>query len=169
VDSERARIFVIIDQDTTDSIRSAATIELLHLQDATVGVKVGLFYGLKNYGKTPAIIKEISHQIVCAAELSKTREYVPKIPLPMDHILAGEQRTDLQTLACSLDHKINVATAKDIQGLKSIIWFYGYVAYDDTFGWSRELRYIFYYDGSTGGRFRLWSYQEHKSPQPHEA
>ena len=169
VNSERARIFVIIDQDTTNSIRGAATVELPHLQAATVGANVGLFYGLKNYGKTPAIIKEISHHMVCAAELTKTREKVPAAPLPIDHILTGDQRTNLQTLVCSLDHKINIATAKDIQASESIIWFYGYVSYDDTFGWGRELRYIFYYNGSTGGRFRLWSYQEHKSPQPHEA
>ena len=45
---------------------------------------VGLYYGLKNYGKTPAIIKEISQQLVLAPELAKEREYSPKNPLPIE-------------------------------------------------------------------------------------
>ena len=46
------------------------------------------------------------------------------------------------------DRKITVGEAKEILTLKNTLWFYGYVAYDDTFGFWRELRYIFRYDGA---------------------
>ena len=61
-----------------------------------------------------------------------------------------------------------VGEAKEILTLKNALWFYGYVAHDDTFGFGRELRYIFRYDGSTGGRFRLHSFQEFQSRIRHE-
>ena len=129
---------------------------------------VGLYYGLKNYGKTPAIIREISQQLVLAPELAKGREYSPKNPLPIEPTLGPAEQTPRGTLVCSLDRKITVGEAKEIIALKNTLWFYGYVAYDDTFGFWRELRYIFRYDGGTGGRFRLHSFQEIQSQKRHE-
>jgi hypothetical protein len=61
-----------------------------------------------------------------------------------------------------------LARAKEILALKNALWFYGYVAYDDTFGFDRELRYVFRYDGGTGGRFRLHSFQELQSQKRDE-
>jgi hypothetical protein len=69
---------------------------------------------------------------------------------------------------CSLDRKVTVGEAKEILTLRNALWFYGYVAYDDTFGFARELRYVFRYDGSTGGRFRLHSLQEIRSQKRYE-
>jgi hypothetical protein len=161
IDAERARIFVIIEQDTADAIRSAAKHANSPEKDGnTLDSSVGLFYGLKNYGKTPAIIREIGYQLVLAPELAQEREYSPKNPLPIENILGPGEQTPRGTLVCSLDRKITVGEAKEILALKNSLWLYGFVAYDDTFGFARELRYIFHYDGSTGGRFRLRSFQE---------
>jgi hypothetical protein len=164
MDAERARIFVAMEQDTADSIRSAAKHANSPDRDNdTLDGSVGLYYGLKNYGKTPAIIREISQQLVLAPELAKEREYRPKDPLPIEQLLGPAEQTPRGTLVCSLDRKVTVGEAKEVLALKNALWFYGYVAYDDTFGFWRELRYVFRYDGSTGGRFRLHSFQEFQS------
>lgn len=169
VDADRARIFVMVDQDTTDSIRLAAQyVNSPEMDSGTISSGIGLFFGFKNYGKTPAIIKEMSAQVILAPELPKEREYIVRVPLPLDHIIAADQRTDPQTLVASLDHQITVGVAKDIQAMRNALWFYGYISYDDTFGWGRELRFIFNYDGGTGGRFRLYSYREIQSTERHE-
>jgi hypothetical protein len=169
INAERARIFIIIEQDTADSIRAAAKHANSTEKDGdALDSSVGLYYGLKNYGKTPAIIKEISQQLVLAPQLAKEREYSPKTPLPIEPTLGPGEQTPRGTLVCSLDRKITVGEAKEILTLKNALWFYGYVAYDDTFGFGRELRYIFRYDGSTGGRFRLHSFQEFQSRIRHQ-
>lgn len=169
IDAERARIFVSVDRDTTDSIRAAARyVNSPEMDTGTISTNVGLFYSFKNYGKTPAILKEISHQIVLAPELAKLREYVPIAPLPLEHILGPSERTPDETLTCNLGRKITVGEAKQIQTLNNTVWFYGYISYDDTFGFGRELRYIFHYDGSTAGRFRLYSYREIQSVKRHQ-
>lgn len=161
IDAERARIFVNIEQDTADAIRSAAKQATSPEKDSnTLDASVGLFYGLKNYGKTPAIIREIGHQLVLTPELANERQYSPKNPLPIEHFLGPGEQTPRGTLVCSLDRKMTLGEAKEIQTLKNTLWFYGYVVYDDTFGFGRELRYIFHYDGGTGGRFRLDSFRE---------
>jgi hypothetical protein len=67
-----------------------------------------------------------------------------------------------------MDSLLTVRDAKLIKNSKSSLWFYGYVSYDDTFGWGRELRYIFNCNGDTGGRFRLYSFHEFESKKPHE-
>jgi hypothetical protein len=169
IDAERARIFVSIEQDTVDSIRSAAKyVNSPEMDSGTISTAVGLFYSFKNYGKTPAILKEISHQMVLTPELAKEREYVLIVPLPIEHILSPGEKTPEQTLFCCLDRKITVGEAKKIHALENTVWFYGYISYDDTFGFGRELRYIFHYDGSTGGRFHLYSFREIQSRKRHQ-
>jgi hypothetical protein len=169
MDAERARIFVMIEQDTADAIRAATKHANSPEKDGdTLDGSVGLYYGLKNYGKTPAIIREISQHLVLMPELAKEREYSPKDPLPIEQLLGPGEQTPRGTLVCSLDRKVTVGEAKEILALKNALWFYGYVAYDDTFGFWRELRYVFRYDGSTGGRFRLHSLQEIRSQKRHE-
>jgi hypothetical protein len=169
IDAERARIFVMMEQDTADAIRAAAKHANSSEKDGdTLDGSVGLYYGLKNYGKTPAIIKEISQHLVVAPQLAKEREYSPKDPLPIEQLLGPAEQTPRGTLVCSLDRKVTVGEAKEILTLRNALWFYGYVAYDDTFGFARELRYVFRYDGSTGGRFRLHSLQEIRSQKRYE-
>jgi hypothetical protein len=168
IDAARARIFVTIDRDTTDAIRAVAKyINSPEMDDGTVTTYIGLFYSFKNYGKTPAILKEISHQMILAPELAKVREYAPIVPLPVEHILSPGDKTPDETLTCVLPNKITAGDAKDIHALRNTVWFYGYISYDDTFGFGRELRYVFHYDGSTRGRFSLYSYEEIQSQDRH--
>jgi hypothetical protein len=164
IDAERGRIFVNIEQDTADAIRSAARHANSPEKDGNLlDGSVGLFYGLKNYGKTPAIIRELSHRLVLAPELANEREHRPKTPLPIESILGPGEQTPRGALVCSFDRKITIGEGKEILALKNAFWFYGYVAYDDTFGFGRELHYVFRYDGGTGGRFRLHFFQELQS------
>jgi|KBSSwiStaDraftv2_1062776.scaffolds.fasta_scaffold250190_1 hypothetical protein len=169
IDAERGRIFVNIEQDTADAIRSAARHANSPEKDGNpLDGSVGLFYGLKNYGKTPAIIRELGHQLVLAPELATEREHSPKTPLPIESVLGPGEQTPRGTLVCSFDRKITIGEGKEILALRNALWFYGYVAYDDTFGFGRELRYVFRYDGGTGGRFRLHSFQELQSQKRDE-
>ncbi len=154
---------------TADAIRSAARHANSPEKDGNpLDGSVGLFYGLKNYGKTPAIIRELGHQLVLAPELATEREHSPKTPLPIESVLGPGEQTPRGTLVCSFDRKITIGEGKEILALRNALWFYGYVAYDDTFGFGRELRYVFRYDGGTGGRFRLHSFQELQSQKRDE-
>jgi hypothetical protein len=125
IDAERGRIFVNIEQDTADAIRSAARHANSPEKDGNpLDGSVGLFYGLKNYGKTPAIIRELGHQLVLAPELATEREHSPKTPLPIESVLGPGEQTPRGTLVCSFDRKITIREGKEILALKNALWFY---------------------------------------------
>jgi hypothetical protein len=167
IDAERAYLFVVIGAENIASpIRRASEISDLNMQDARLtGAKIWVEYRFRNYGRTPAIIKEVSHRLVRLPALPDIREYAPILPLPVGHIVGRDEKTDV--LTCGLESALLVKDAKSIQSSESTIWLYGHIAYDDAFGWGRELRFVWHYNGDSGG-FRLHSYSEVESHKPHE-
>jgi hypothetical protein len=102
------------------------------------------------------MVREIAHGVVIEPELPKERTYSALVPLPVEPIVGGNDQTGPIDINIP---NVTVGTAQDIRGWKTIFWFYGNVAYDDTFGWRRTLYFEFYYDGSSRG-LRWWDCRE---------
>jgi|SRR6266446_2111327 len=104
-------------------------------------------FHFKNFGKTPAFVKEvaakISHSTMLAMELRYIRDREPKLD---DIVGAGEtllmeafsQKVPLQrTLGTPFDQ----AAARGIAAENTFFWFWGRVVYDDVWGNEHETRF----------------------------
>jgi hypothetical protein len=154
--AEQSHVFPIIKQESI--------VELIRLwgrHDSSPGLDrdiiqgIGLSYHFKNYGRTPAIIKMVSHQLVHSAD--PPVHYPLIVPVPVDKILGPGDATD-EPMVCSLESAFSVADAMSVLRGKTTIWFCGFVAYDDLFGFERRLDFIWHYNGSLD-RLRWHSFQ----------
>jgi hypothetical protein len=159
IDAERARLFIVIDDERAFSIiASVADTWDLPEDDAR---KLGLppiKYRLKNYGKTPAFIHEIMQSTVVSSELPREREYTALVPLPVDHVLgAGETTVPIPEILESITFEQVAA----IRNLSTTFWFYGSVTYEDAFRVRYTLDFVWHFSGVSNG-FRTFSYRETK-------
>jgi hypothetical protein len=105
--------------------------------------RVYVQYVLKNYGRTPAVLKEISHELQHVARLPDAPKYVPIPAMPKEvAIVAGASSENLQ---CNLAVPLTVEAATSIRTGDSHLWLYGRVVYDDAFGREREHRFLYRY------------------------
>ena len=99
-----------------------------------------------------------------APNLSRVREYEPVIDLPA-HILGANEKTSLINV---IDMPILTTDgAKSIVLAKDTFWFFGFIIYDDTFGWRRTLKVIWHYSADSNG-FRIFEYREKEERRPDE-
>jgi hypothetical protein len=165
IDSEQAYIFVNIQRSNMELFQQAATYEGPH--DISAG-KVGtieIVFSIKNYGKTPAFFKELGYQIVIDVDFPTEPHYEFRRPIPVSLVLGAGETSSI--ISVSPKSVVTVAVAKDVYASKSSLWFYGFVSYDDAFGFGQELRYIWQYNGHTGG-LRCISSRTIKSQKPHK-
>ncbi len=114
-------------------------------------------YEIRNYGKTPAIVKEISHCLTWAKTLPDIPVYTPiKFVLREQMISANDSA---EGITCESSESF-VKSVEAFNRGESSAWFYGCVAYDDIFGNRHEHRFVWRYDISTKG-FRP-DYKENK-------
>jgi hypothetical protein len=100
-------------------------------------------YALKNYGKTPAVLKEISHELQHVARLPDEPKYVPIPAMPKEvAIVAGASTENLQV---NLAVPLTVEAVASIRTGDSYLWLFGRVVYDDAFGREREHRFLYRY------------------------
>ena len=105
--------------------------------------RVYVQYVLKNYGRTPAVLKEISHELRHLARLPDELKYVPIPAMPKEvAIVAGASSESLQ---CNLAIPLTVEATASIRTGDSFLWLYGRVVYDDAFGREREHRFLYRY------------------------
>ena len=105
--------------------------------------RVYVQYALKNYGRTPAVLKEISHEIRHLERLPDELKYVPIPAMPKElAIVAGASTENLQV---NLAVPLTVEAAASIRTGDSYLWLYGRVVYDDAFGREREHRFLYRY------------------------
>jgi len=105
-------------------------------------------YKIRNYGKTPAIIKEISHCLTWAKTLPRMPAYIPA-----DFVLE-EQMISANDSAGVITCESNESFMKSIESFnkgESSSWFYGRVVYDDIFGNRHEHCFVWWHDISTKG------------------
>jgi hypothetical protein len=118
-------------------------------------------YCFKNYGKTPAIINDISHGIEISFAPPDPHYTVSDL-IPRETVIAPSGTTDTQTCTIST----NLSTVKDAMPLstgESYIWFYGRIDYKDVFGsMGQTHRFFFrYIDTGKGFRFQPYDYKHY--------
>jgi hypothetical protein len=147
--SERAHVFIKIEaQDFMEATTSADLAKITI--DGFVSTPVTVEYRFKNYGKTPATIKEVSRDIIVSANCPNEIEYLPVEFVPTERVLAADAETD-PPWKCIRTHLSKGELMEIIRAQKSF-WFYGRVLYDDVFGIGHEHRFIYRYNSSRGWR-----------------
>jgi hypothetical protein len=156
VDAERAYLFVFVASDVVPVVEKALAFVFASDADNRSKFEFKISYSFQNYGRTPAIIREISHGACVARDLPIERNYSHVIHLP-SHLLAS----DKETPAIEVDDvpKITAAIARSIDDTENTFWFYGTVTYDDMFGWRRTFNFVWQY-GAVSEGFTLYSWSE---------
>jgi len=114
---------------------------------------------LKNYGKTPAVLKEISHDLQHWSNPPDELRYLPIRTMPKERaVVAGASSEPLQ---CILVAPLTEASAATIRTGDSFLWLYGRVVYDDAFGREREHRFLYRYRMGYG--FQPYYYKDYNT------
>jgi hypothetical protein len=158
ISAERAHLFVAVDGNTIGEIVSKYGMwdksESMFSDDVETP---SVAYSFRNFGKTHAIIKELSNQLITAAEFPKVAEYTIREVIPDELVIAPGSQSAIMT--CLMQDTFNVGGAVSFQKRKLAFWFYGYVVFDDTFGSEHRFEYRFCYRRGYGGP-RLEYYRE---------
>ncbi len=156
--AERAQMFIMIRSHQLGFIENAARTTDPKMQDGTISPLPTVWYRFKNYGKTPAIIREISAQLTYFERLPDDPVYVASDQVLHEQMIASGDTTALpglekpQVHSCPMTQQITVTQAKSIVRAQAYIWFYGRIIYDDTFGIEHEHRFLWRYGGAHGFR-----------------
>jgi hypothetical protein len=152
VDAERAYLFVTVGGDVVPVMEKAVEFDGSNPSKFEIQIS----YAFRNYGRTPGIIREISHGVCIAPNLPVQRTYSPVIHLP-SHILSTDKATP--NIAVDDAPTITAAIAQSIREIENTFWFYGAVTYDDMFGWRRTFNFVWHY-GAVSEGFTLYSWAE---------
>jgi hypothetical protein len=143
VAAERARFFIVIDDYNIDSVLyeirkkgQASLVISIVGPDTPPAVK----YRFRNYGKTPAIIKEISLGMILASD-PVDPVYSVQIQSFRENMIAGGDATEAVEFSYRSPLDTDQATALD--KMEARLWFFGRVDYDDVFGASHTHRFYF--------------------------
>ena len=127
--------------------------------EIAVGERASVQYVLKNYGKTPAVLKEISHDLQHWDHPPDELRYLPIRIMPKERaVVAGGSSEPLQ---CILAAPLTAAAAATIRTGDSFLWLYGRVVYDDAFGREREHRFLYRY--RVGYGFQPYYYKDYNT------
>jgi hypothetical protein len=105
--------------------------------------RVFVQYTFKNYGRTPAILKEISQELAHWNRLPEELKYFAVPAMPKELAIGAGSSTE--SLQCTLALPLTVEAATSISRGDSYLWFYGHVVYEDAFGREREHRFLYRY------------------------
>jgi hypothetical protein len=142
--AEQAQLLAVFGVSNVAHVLSELGAYVPATPDATsLKERVYVQYVLKNYGRTPAVLKEISHDLLHLARLPDEPKYVPIPAMPKEvAIVAGASSESLQV---NLTVPLTVEAAASIRTGDSHLWLYGRVVYDDAFGREREHRFLYRY------------------------
>jgi hypothetical protein len=118
--------------------------------------RVFVQYLLKNYGRTPAVLKEISHELQHWNRLPEELKYFPIPALPKE--LAIPAGANTESLQATLALPVTVEAARSISRGDSYLWLYGRAVYEDAFGRQREHRFLYRY--RIGPGFQPYYYKD---------
>jgi hypothetical protein len=154
--SERAQLFVIIQNQSIEGLivpirRSIQTNECRDENEIVrQNRETTVQCVFKNYGKTPAIVKEINLRLAYHESLPTEPVYIPRDTVLSEFMIAGGDETDTQQ--CELEGTLTTAQAYRVVRAQNYIWFYGRVVYDDIFGREHQHRFLWRYGGARGFR-----------------
>jgi hypothetical protein len=156
--SERAVLHTVVDKDNFRDLMKGSILydNSPGMADGAISTKGTVTYRIKNYGKTPAVIKEISHFLTCDTALPSDATYTPSDIIQRSPMLSAGNATE--EIVCQFGNLLKKRDTDEVLRGQKSIWFYGRVIYDDIFGVEHEHRFVWRYHGGTKG-FRP-DYQE---------
>jgi hypothetical protein len=117
ISAERAHLFVAVDGNTIGEIVSKYGMwdksESMFSDDVETP---SVAYSFRNFGKTHAIIKELSNQLITAAEFPKVAEYTIREVIPDELVIAPGSQSAIMT--CLMQDTFNVGGAVSFQKRK---------------------------------------------------
>lgn len=135
VAAERAQLFILMDysnveQKIRDWIGSCSVGD----DGSHLAGSFHVSYWIKNFGKTPAVIKEISHEISFMTDLMPEPYYIaiPSSALPSRYVIEAGGHTD--PIACQSTANWPIGVVRGVANRECSIWFIGRVVYDDVMG-----------------------------------
>jgi hypothetical protein len=132
VATERARLFVVIENNFLNCINAAASFDGLAQFDETPLTindmpMAGILF--KNYGKTPAVIDEVGVGLVYS---ETTPDPVYDVRVVMENIVGpGDVTGKFGTM---ISGQMMISQAEKVRRGEGTLWIFGYVSYDDVFG-----------------------------------
>jgi hypothetical protein len=156
--AEMARLFIEIKSDTIAKI--VGTYGRWDKSESMFGEEVetpGVGYCFKNIGKSFAIIKELSNQLVFETDFPMVPVYTIRDTLPNERVVMPGQYSAI--MGCMMQDNLTVGKCVEFQKRIRAFWFYGYVKFDDVFGREHEWRYRFCWKRGYDG-FRLDYFDE---------
>ena len=156
--AERAALFIQINSETVADLVTRhggpdRSVEMFPGELETPA----LVYSFKNTGRTAAILKEVSNQLVFQADFPEAAGYRIRETMPGDLVVEAGKTSAV--FGCLAEDAFADGKAADFQNGRSAFWFYGYVKFDDAFGREHECRWGFCYRRGYD-RFRLVYYRE---------
>lgn len=149
--AERAQVFVVVgEHNLPDAVKvftrypNSPTMHVGPLQS-----EISVSYTFKNYGKTPALLREISSRLVYFKKLPAYPYYIASDAILKEYMLAPNDTIVLPH--CRLED-MTKEDASTVVHAYSYIWFYGRVIYDYNFGKRHEHRFLWRYGGAHGFR-----------------
>jgi type IV secretory pathway TrbD component len=157
---ERARFYIIIGIHNLDRFISAA-LRWPNSEGMKMSGDVHIEYTFKNYGRTPGIIREISHGF-SLSETPPDPVYSVLRQAPREYMIEGGKSTEVYLLDGELEIK-NILDAKYVESGRITIWFYGRFDYRDVITDDPQVhRFYFRYIRTDGENFRFQSF-DHKN------
>jgi hypothetical protein len=123
-------------------------------------------YTFVNYGKTPAILREIRVGVQRSASTLPNDAWAdqPRIQVPNDVLGAGEACGE-KYLEVRDPEPMTDAVADQIQSGSLYVYFFGHVTYEDVFGDDQETQFCWRLDRAG---FREWGGRQHNR-RPHDS
>jgi hypothetical protein len=140
--AERARFFIMIENTNISDVLYAFKAE----PDPTILTLVGtttppeITYRIKNYGKTPGIILEVSLGMKVASERA-IPVYSGVLNCFPEYMIAAGGSTEQTSF--TMDRSLTSAEADGIHRNTQRIWFWGRIDYRDVFGMPQVHRFYF--------------------------
>ena len=162
IDSERAHLYAVI---KTENLR-AALHSAIHYNNSPgmdlmeVSERPAVELALKNLGRTPAILLELSFQLIQGTPDQRVFEHV--MAVVVDPVIDGEAET-ATAIPCRLEGVFTVGDAKAAFTSKRPLYFYGSATYATAF--DRVYVYRWRYE-NTGARWLLTNYEDRDRGKP---
>ncbi|MFZ0425466.1 MAG: hypothetical protein WAL80_21515 [Xanthobacteraceae bacterium] len=142
--SERAHVFIRITGQNFVEVLSSAPLDGLDKR-LTKAASIEFVFG--NHGKTPAILKEMSRDIIIRPAFPEVVDYIPAELATTNRVIGASEATE--PWRC-YDSRATGVDANNVIRSHSYFWFYGRVLYDDVFGIEHEHRFIYRFGTSRG-------------------
>jgi hypothetical protein len=115
--------------------------------------EIRVSYRLKNFGKTPAMIIQAGHELVCAPDPPKGNAGIRSF-FEVTKVLGPDGDVSDPPTDCTA--YLSPDDAQLVLESKATVWFHGFVRYEDVLGFERHLEYSWWYRGDHS-RFG-WNY-----------